>query len=137
MILVQPLEKAADAAPLLRQLRSALDDATFAMRLARAVTQSYRVLGAQDASGVLIGALRYRISDDLCWGRTLYIDDLIVDPTHRRAGIGQALMSAARETAQQSCDHIRLCSGLSRADAHRFYEVQGLACFSFQFVSTP
>ena len=137
MIQVVPLETATRAEPLLRQLRSDLNDATFATRLARAVTQGYRVLGAEDAKGALVGALGYRISDDLCWGRTFYVDDLIVDKTNRGAGIGQALMSAARQIARPSCDHIRLCSGMTRLDAHRFYEAQGLARFSFQFVATP
>ena len=137
MIQIAPLENAMWAEPLLRQLRSDLDDLAFTTRLARAAAQGYRVLRARDASGALVGALGYRIRDDLCWGRTLYVDDLIVVPTRRGAGIGQGLMSFAREIARKSVDHIRLCSGVSRADAHRFYEANGLVRSSFQFVATP
>ncbi|MEO0484888.1 MAG: GNAT family N-acetyltransferase [Pseudomonadota bacterium] len=135
MTRIAPMEDPMDAAPLLRQLRTQLDDATFAHRLSRAVAQGYRVIGAFDAADVLIGALGYRITDDLCWGRTLFIDDLVVAPATRGQGIGAQLLAHARALAQTDCDHMRLCSGLSRTQAHRFYEANGLARFSLQFVT--
>ncbi|PTX03480.1 GNAT family N-acetyltransferase [Pararhodobacter aggregans] len=135
MIRVVPLQRAAEAAPLLRVLRATLDDATFALRLERAEAQGYRVLAALDGSA-MVGALGYRLSDDLTWGRTLYVDDLVVAPDRRSSGIGRALLAEARaQAATSNCDHLRLCSGLSRIDAHRFYEANGLQRFSLQFVA--
>ena len=137
MIEVRALEAATEAAPLLRQLRSTLDDATFATRLSRAVAQGYRVLGAFDATDALLGALGYRVNEDLHWGRTFYLDDLVVDAEARGQGIGAALLAQARVLATQECDHIRLCSGLNRTDAHRFYERAGLRPTSLQFFAVP
>ncbi|WP_424933483.1 GNAT family N-acetyltransferase [Amaricoccus macauensis] len=134
MIRITALPCAAEAAPLLRILRSTLDEAKFTERLARAEAQGYRVLAAWDGEA-MIGALGYRISDDLCWGRTFYIDDLVVSPKLRGGGIGRDLLAEAQRLAADGCDHIRLCSGLSRHDAHRFYKANGFEGFSLQFVA--
>ncbi len=135
MIRVAPLADAAEAAPVLRILRQGLDDALFAERLRRAVAQGYRVLGAHEETA-LSGVLGYRVTDDLFWGRTLFVDDLVVVPARRGAGIGARLLGAAKGIAKQSsCDHLRLCSGLDRGAAHRFYETNGLTRRSLQFVT--
>ena len=135
MINVNPLANPKEATKLLRTLRSQLNEKTFEERLARAAAQGYVVLGAFEGDQ-MVGALGYRITDDLCWGRTLFIDDLIVDPAARSSGVGRALMDEAKTIAATDCDHIRLCSGLSRHDAHRFYENCGLERFSLQFVTS-
>ena len=128
------LEDAAEAEGLLRLLRPNLDDATFAKRLSRAVAQGYRVFAAY-MGGALAGALGFRLTDDLCWGRTLFVDDLIVAPNHRGQGVGALLLDQAQaHAAREDCDHLRLCSGLTREAAHRFYMTQGLSRSSIQFV---
>ena len=134
MITIRALEDPREAEPVLRILRHTLDDADFERRLARAVAQGYRVLAAMRGDEI-IGALGYRFVDDLYWGRTLFVDDLIVDPERRSAGVGAALLNRAREIAADTCDHIRLCSGLVRKDAHRFYESHGLSSTSLQFAA--
>ncbi|WP_425093385.1 GNAT family N-acetyltransferase [Tropicimonas sp. S265A] len=133
MILVRPIAQAAEAAPLLRILRDKLDTPTFEARLTAAVAQGYKVVAAFDGHQ-MIGALGYRITSDLCWGRTLYIDDLVVDPGARGKGTGRRLLEEAHSLAK-GCDTMRLCSGLSRHDAHRFYEANGFDRFSLQFVA--
>jgi GNAT superfamily N-acetyltransferase len=46
-----------------------------------------------------------------------------VDPGHRSAGHGKALLDAAKEWARShGATHLELDSGEARADAHRFYE---------------
>ncbi|MCF2872974.1 GNAT family N-acetyltransferase [Octadecabacter sp. G9-8] len=122
------------AEALLRTLRPALDDDTYSARLKQAVAHGYTVLGVENGD-TLLAVLGYRITFDLCWGKTLYVDDLVVDPALRGGGHGGALLSAAKAIAQDAhCDHIRLCSGLNRHDAHRFYETHGLSGFSKQFI---
>ena len=133
MTIVRTLDEPRQASALLRVLRDKLDDATFDHRLARAVAQGYRVLAAYDDDR-MVGALGYRLTDDLCWGRTFYIDDLVVHPGYRSGGIGAQLLAAAREVASKDCDAIRLCSDLTRENAHRFYEANELDRFSLQFV---
>jgi len=133
MTQVTALDTATQAAPLLRQLRGHLDDDTFTARLDRAEAQGYRVLAATDGDQ-MVGALGYRITDDLNWGRTLYVDDLMVDHTRWREGIGRALLDHARGVAREAgCDHIRLCSALNRHDVHKFYMISGMKASSMQF----
>ncbi len=128
------LVPATQAAALLRLLRPALSDATFDQRLKAAVNDGYKTFIAR-LDGVDVGVLGFHITHDVCWGATLYVDDLVVDPDRRGNRIGRALMEAARAYAgQERCDIIRLCSGMSRHDAHRFYEGFGMTAFSKQFV---
>jgi len=134
MISVSPAHDIRRAVPLLSELRNTLDPDTFAKRLTAAVEAGYQIMIAEQ-DGVVVGVLGYRIALDLCWGSTFYIDDLNVDPTLRSSGVGAQLLTAAKSAAREAgCDHIRLCSGLTRTDAHRFYEAQGMQGFSKQFV---
>ena len=122
------------AVPVLRLLRGAVPEAVLAARLEAARREGYRVLLAYEG-GDVTGVLGFRVTTDLCWGRTFYVDDLVVRPEWRGQGVGARLLARARETADEMrCDHLRLCSGLSREEAHRFYEAQGLRRSSLQFV---
>lgn len=123
----------ARAIPVLRILRHALPEDTFAARFESAVQSGYRALLAEQ-NDTPLGFLGYRVIHDVFWGKTLYIDDLVVMPDARSQGIGTMLLDAAKTIAQAaSCDHIRLCSGLDRDDAHRFYKRHGLKQASLQF----
>ncbi|MGB7316651.1 MAG: GNAT family N-acetyltransferase [Planktotalea sp.] len=134
MIRTETLTDPAPALPVLRELRDSLDDAAFNTRLKAAIDAGYQLIAAFDGDAV-VGALGYRLVHDICWGQTLYVDDLVITESRRGSGIGGALMDAVLKAAQDlGCDHLRLCSGLARADAHRFYEAHGMAAFSKQFV---
>lgn len=134
MTTISDIEDITLAIPLLADLRAALDPATLATRLSAAVVGGYRVLGATQG-GEIMGVLGYRIIHDICWGRTLYVDELTIMPHARGTGIGGALLEAAKARAMdEKCDLMRLCSGLTRLDAHRFYEAHDLKGFSKQFV---
>ncbi|WP_299625186.1 N-acetyltransferase [uncultured Tateyamaria sp.] len=119
--------------PILRLLRSGLEPALFERRLAEAIANGYRAFVTQDRSA----CLGFHITHDVYWGKTFYIDDLVVHEQRRSSGIGAALLDHARTEARAlGCDHLRLCSGLRRADAHRFYERNGLARTSLQFATS-
>lgn len=116
--------------PILKVLRDKIEDDLFDQRLACALANGYRVLVTKDASA----CLGYHIAHDVFWGKTLYIDDLVVRPELRSSGIGHALLERAKVEARTlGCDHVRLCSGLKREDAHRFYEANGITRASIQF----
>jgi len=120
-------------APILCMLRGAMDAELFQERLEHTLANGYKGLIARSGQSAL-GYLGYRITHDMHWGKTFYIDDLVVQPDARSAGIGASLLTAAKaEGAAQRCDHMRLCSGLSRTDAHRFYEKNGFEPVSLQF----
>lgn len=134
MIVITQIADPDRAVPLLSELRATLDAATFQRRLLAALAGGYRLLGAEQGDE-LVGVLGYRIVEDICWGKTLYVDDLNISPDQRGKGVGGKLLGAAKAAATNAaCDHIRLCSGLTRLDAHRFYEAHGMNGFSKQFV---
>lgn len=62
-----------------------------------------------------IGSVRF--------GQRAWVEDLAVDPAQRSAGVGKALLDAARAWgASHGATHLELDSGDARVDAHRFYE---------------
>lgn len=85
-------------------------------KLSRAFDVSLYVLGAFQ-NGMLIGFVR-------CVGdgeHIVYVQDLIVDRTYRRQGIGRALLRRAREAYR----HVRmfaLMTDASDGDANAFYQ---------------
>ncbi len=59
-------------------------------------------------------------------GLTLYIDDLCVDPSARRHGVGRRLIDAAKQYAvQKNCSCVMLNVWEFNSDAVSFYEKYG------------
>jgi GNAT superfamily N-acetyltransferase len=57
------------------------------------------------------------------FGYRAWVEDLAVDPERRSAGVGKALLDAAKDWARErGATHLELDSSDARADAHRFYE---------------
>lgn len=81
-----------------------------------------------EIAGGVAGYLNLRIDRHLHHaGPTAEILEFIVGPTVRGGGIGTRMFSCAREVAEQEgCEQIELSSRLTRIDAHRFYERQGM-----------
>ncbi|MEA2286219.1 MAG: hypothetical protein QOJ21_2262 [Solirubrobacteraceae bacterium] len=97
----------------------------------------YRVVasfdpGEEDAAAVA----GFRVTDNLAWGRHLYVDDLSTRADRRGRGHGGALMRwLAVEACRLGCDELHLDSGVGpdREDAHRLYFNSGLRISSFHF----
>ena len=88
---------------------------------------------AGDAEPVGICSV-YLDIDSVRFGLRAWIEDLAVAPDSRSAGIGAALMRAAREWGRErGATHIELDSGIRRRDAHRFYERLGPDWVSMQY----
>lgn len=118
---------------MLRHLRAQFSAEEIARRIRRAERSGFRILMARDGDED-VGVVTFGPIDDVCWGRTLYVHDLVAHPTRRGQGIGGRLLEAVFSLARaEGFDHVRLCSGLERHDAHRFYEAHGMTCFSKQF----
>lgn len=121
------------AYPVIRQLRESLDLDAFLTRVKQAEKGGYRLFCGR-LGGRIVGALGLRIQDDLCWGHNLYVDDLVVDESLRRKRFGESLMRFAEELGRaDNCEYVRLASGMSRIDTHRFYERLGYRRTSFAF----
>ena len=62
------------------------------------------------------------------YGPRCWLQDLVVQSSHRGSGVGAKLMDAASDWARdRGCTHLELSSGDGRKDAHRFYRAQGMS----------
>ena len=89
----------AQAFPLIRQLRTALDEAEFLQRVRRQSHGGYELVGAY-RDGRLIGVMGMRPVPTLARGPHLHVDDLVVDEAVRGSGAGRALMAYAEADAR-------------------------------------
>lgn len=94
---------------------------------------AFTIIGAFE-NGECVGVMGYRILHDFVHGKSLYVDDLVVAEKQRSKGIGKKLLKYAERVAQElGCQYLRLCSGLQREEAHRFYERCGCEKKSYSF----
>ena len=76
----------------------------------------------------------FRISENLAWGKFLYVDDLVSKSDERSKGYGGALFDWLVEYARnENCDQFHLDSGVHRFAAHRFYLVKRMSIDSHHF----
>lgn len=121
--------------PVMQELRPHLQDsAAYVVQVMHQHTQGYRLLAAWH-DGAIVGLAGYRLQDNLIYGRFVYVDDLIVSASRHGSGIGEQLLSAARQQAVAAqCKHFVLDTGLQNALAQRFYFRQGLLARGMHFV---
>jgi len=119
--------------PVMQQLRPHLVAAEFVARVRAQQRAGYSLAFIADAGGV-VAVAGLRLSDNLAWGRFLYVDDLVTSAARRSEGHGAALLAWLRDYAKQAgCAQLHLDSGFQRLDAHRFYEREGVAKTGFHF----
>jgi GNAT superfamily N-acetyltransferase len=83
---------------------------------------------------VVKGVALWRIIENACEGRRLYVDDLVVDTVCRSRAIGKRLIDwLENEARARSCTVLALDSGTQRKEAHRFYFREGFLITSFCF----
>jgi GNAT superfamily N-acetyltransferase len=84
------------------------------------------ILVAVDAAGDLVGiCTAYDELFSVRFGQRVWVEDLAVRPDQRSAGVGKALLDAAKAWARErGATHLELDSAETRTDAHRFYERQ-------------
>lgn len=115
------------------QLRPHLVRSEFVTRVRRQMADGYRLAYLLEETAVCAVA-GYRVSENLAWGKFLYVDDLVTDAAQRSRGCGKALLAWLKDEAQRSgCLQIDLDSGTQRKDAHRFYRREGMDLASYHF----
>jgi GNAT superfamily N-acetyltransferase len=126
------------AAPALLELRpSAGPLKALTSRVDRQRGGGYRLVGAfddgQEEAAAVIG---FKITENLVWGRHLYIEDVVTRASGRGRGHAPALMSwVIDEARHSSCGQVHLNSGVGadRAGAHRFYFNSGMRISAYHF----
>lgn len=112
--------------PVLEQLRPHLHRDEFLTRVRRQAGQGYRV-AFLEVDGEPRSVAGFRVMEKLWTGRVLHVDDLVTDDAARSRGFGAQLLDWLKERARaEGCERLQLNSGVQRADAHRFYEREGL-----------
>ena len=119
--------------PVMQELRPHLKAGEFADRVRRQEEPGYRLLYLEDG-GEVKAVAGFRVSENLAWGRFLYVDDLVTRAAEHGKGFGGALFEWLLQHARaQGCEQLHLDSGVQRFDAHRFYLGQGLAITAHHF----
>ena len=110
------------AFPVVKQLRTHLDEEAYREYLATMTADGYRLFGAFAAND-LAAVAGVGVETTMYYGRHLWVYELVTDADHRSRGFGTQLLAYLEGVAErESCAMIALSSGLERADAHRFYE---------------
>ena len=119
--------------PAMRELRPHIAQADFVARIRGQEQAGYRLAYLRtDAEVVALAG--FRVSENLAWGRFLYVDDLVTLVACRSQGFGKALLDWMRAHAlAQGCRQLHLDSGMQRVDAHRFYDREGMARAGYHF----
>lgn len=94
----------------------------------RILEQPGRALLVAEVDGVVVGTTDVIVIANLSRGARPYalVENVVVAPGARRAGVGRALMSAAVEHARESrCYKVQLLSNERRVEAHALYESAG------------
>ncbi len=112
-----------------RRLYSQTEDLPAARAfIAQRLTQDDSILFVAEAeNGGLIGfAQLFPTFSSVLMRRTYVLNDLFVDPSGRRGGVGQGLLEAAREFAQSTgAARLSLKTAVDNRTAQRLYEASG------------
>lgn len=94
----------------------------------------YRIV-ALEVDGAIVAAMGYRFLWDYVRGRHLYVDDLVTSAAVRSKGYGAELLQHAEHLARdESCQILRLCTGIENQGGIRFYERNGWVKRSYAYV---
>jgi len=84
--------------------------------------------------GTVKAVAGFRVSENLAWGKFLYVDDLVSSSEERSKGYGGLLFDWLVDYARQhNCDQFHLDSGVQRFRAHRFYLLKRLEIQAHHF----
>ena len=115
-------------------LRPALDEESLLRVLAEGADAGLRYHGAVVDSRC-VGVAGWRMLTNTAFGRCAYIEDLVVDPVSRSAGVGRALLAfVTDEAVARGAAALRLDSAVHRAEAHRFYFRERMHVAAFHFL---
>ncbi|QKY68556.1 GNAT family N-acetyltransferase [Lentibacillus sp. CBA3610] len=116
-------EEFLEAFPIMNQLRTHLDEATYLDLVTEAKEKDmYRLFALYDQEEI-VAVTGFKPMITLYYGHFVWVCDLVTDSSQRSNGYGERLLSYVHKWAKESgYESVALSSGLKRIDAHRFYE---------------
>lgn len=113
--------------PVVVQLRPSYSEVDFLSQVIKQKESNYHLAYLKN-NNTVCSVAGYRYSENLAWGKFLYVDDLITDSKQRSNGYGKVLLDWLIDQAKEhQCQQLHLDSGIQRIDAHRFYQREGLS----------
>ncbi|PHR57864.1 MAG: hypothetical protein COA44_05170 [Arcobacter sp.] len=106
---------------LMRVLRKNINADYFVAQIKEQMKEGYELfyLIKNNTVSCLAGC---KVSNNLAWGKHLYILDLVSDTKERSLGYGKEILDYLKQRAKaQGCDEVHLDSGVQRFEAHKFY----------------
>ena len=112
-----------EAFPVMKQLRTHLDEGTYLELVVEAKEKDSYKMFALIADGEIVAVTGFKPMITLYYGRFVWVCDLVTDSKRRSNGYGEKLLTYIHEWAKENdYESVALSSGLQRMDAHRFYE---------------
>jgi len=120
---LQSRDEIIEAFPVMKQLRTHLDENTYLeLVIAAQENDRYKMFALLDG-GEIVAVTGFKPMITLSSGRFIWICDLVTDTNIRSKGYGEKLLTYVHEWAKENnYESVSLSSGLQRTDAHRFYE---------------
>ncbi|MGY0694491.1 GNAT family N-acetyltransferase [Virgibacillus sp. FSP13] len=120
---LQSQEEIVEAFPVIKQLRTHLDETTYLELVTDAMANDrYKMFGLFDNDKV-VAVTGFKPMITLYYGKFVWVCDLVTDRDKRSKGYGERLLTYVHEWAtEHHYESVALSSGLQREDAHRFYE---------------
>ncbi|WP_100013265.1 GNAT family N-acetyltransferase [Lentibacillus sediminis] len=120
---LQSQKEILEAFPIMNQLRTHLDEATYLDLVTEAKEKDmYRLFALYDQQEI-VAVTGFKPMITLYYGRFVWVCDLVTDSSKRSNGYGERLLSYVHKWAKENgYESVALSSGLKRIDAHRFYE---------------
>jgi GNAT superfamily N-acetyltransferase len=133
VIRVTELEQVKRCAPALRELRTVLTEEEIVERVVEQMKQGYKLVCVESGEAVCSVA-GYRVTQNLAYGKFLYVDDLVTRADQKRHGFAAMLIEwLADQAKEEECAALVLDSGVQRFEAHRFYLGHGMDITSHHF----
>lgn len=119
--------------PVLKELRTHLEEADYLPQLERLEAQDYQLAFVRD-EGRVTAVAGFWLSEAFAYGKYMHVYDLVTSEGVRSRGHGAALMDFLKVLARDSgCTQLHLDSGVQRFAAHRFYLREGFRIASHHF----
>lgn len=116
-------EEILQAYPVMRQLRSHLDEQEYQQLVEEAQKHEGYTMYAIFDEKELAGVIGFQPMITLYYGRFIWVCDLVTDQNKRSKGFGESLLTYVHKWAKENgYAHVALSSGLQRFEVHSFYE---------------
>ncbi|MFD1851322.1 GNAT family N-acetyltransferase [Oceanobacillus bengalensis] len=116
-------EEIMKAFPVMKQLRTHLDESTYLELVHEAQEKDCYKMYALFDKNEIVAVTGFKPMITLYYGRFVWVCDLVTDMNKRSNGFGERLLKYVQDWAKaNNYEKVALSSGLQRTDAHRFYE---------------